>query len=524
MKKSTLALSIAAALGGLGLAGTASAMTTLDTTGTATKLTLNPNGIGHQLVFPYFTAQGDNATLLSIVNTDTTNGKLVKVRFRGASNSDDLYDFQVLMSPADVWTAAVSKDATTGVAKLSTSDNTCTVPATINGNFSTNRVDPKPTKGDSANETREGYVEVINMADIPPTGAGSALYTAIKHDSKGVAACTATRLEASLFTDTDRAGYVARGLNNPTGGLFGDWIILNQANTAAWSGAATALQALDGSDANASGMMVVWPQKSGNLPASPAISAMTADPILTNSIVTAQFYDLPDMSTPYVTNDSSPLVRAAAATGQLAVKAFANQYVTSDDIAAVTDILFSQPTRRYHAAVNYTATSTADGNTGTTGTAAAAVYSSNTNGYYQPGNTDIVNRQLCVNDVSMPGASKANDLFNRSEVTPNETTVNEFVISPQVPAPGAKPFYFCGEASVLSINATSATDPSALGATVARSDVTYAATYDNGWMVFSFTGGTNSTGNGYPVLGQSFMRIANGTVNYGVSYSNKKIR
>jgi len=96
MKKSTLALSIAAAIGSFGLAGTASAA-----------MQLNANGIGHQLVFPYFSAQGDNATLLSITNTDTVNGKLVKVRFRGAANSDDLFDFQVLLSPGDVWTAAV---------------------------------------------------------------------------------------------------------------------------------------------------------------------------------------------------------------------------------------------------------------------------------------------------------------------------------------------------------------------------------------------------------------------------------
>jgi len=524
MKKSTLALSIAAALGGLGLAGTASAMTSLDTTGiTATKLTLNPNGIGHQLVFPYFTAQGDNATLLSIVNTDTTNGKLVKVRFRGASNSDDLYDFQVLMSPADVWTGAVSKDATTGIAKISTSDNTCTVPAAIGGTFSTNRVDPRPAKGNSANETREGYVEVINMADIPPTGAGSALYTAIKHDSKGVAACTATRLEASLGTDTDKTGYVARGLSNPTGGLFGDWIILNQANTAAWSGAASALQALDNSNANAAAAMVVWPQKVGNV--TNTIADVTTDPIFTRTIITAQLYDLPDLSTPYVTGDT-PASRAVNTTAEFAVKAFANQYVTSDDIAAVTDILFSQPTRRYHAAVNYNATAATDNSSQTTGTVAAAVYATQTLSatYYGTANTDIVSRQLCVNDVSMPGGNKANDLFNRSEVTPNDVVANDFVISPQVPAPAAKPFYFCGETSVLSVNAGSATDPSALNASVARSDVTHAAAYDNGWMVFTFTGGTNATGNGYPMLGQSFVRIANGTVNYGVSYSNKKIR
>ena len=126
MKKSMLAMSVAAAIGGLGFAGAALAITTPGGA-TADSLELNTNGIGHQLVVPYFSTQSGNATLLNIVNTDTTNGKLVKVRFRGAGNSDDLYDFQVLMSPGDVWTASVTKDADTGLSKLVTTDATCVV-------------------------------------------------------------------------------------------------------------------------------------------------------------------------------------------------------------------------------------------------------------------------------------------------------------------------------------------------------------------------------------------------------------
>jgi len=515
MKKSTLALSIAAALGGMGLAGTASAMTTLDTTGTATSLSLNARGIGHQLVFPYFTAQGDNATLLSIVNTDTANGKLVKVRFRGASNSDDLYDFQVLMSPGDVWTAAVSRNATTNVAKLTTSDNSCTLPATIAADFSTSRVDPRPTNGDSKNETREGYVEVINMADIKNvSGAGSALFTTIKHSATGTVTCSATVLEAALGTDTNKAGYVSKGLDNPSGGLAGDWIILNQAKTAAWSGAATALLA------NGTGNMVIWPQKFGN---AENRATATLDPILTNNIITAQQYDLPDMSTPYIGTENAT-TRTELTTAALAVKGFANQYVTADDIAAVTDILFSQPTRRYHAAVNYNATATTSNTITVTGTLAAAVYSAASN-YYENTNTTISKRQLCVTNVNMPGANQAADLYDRSEITPNTTVTTPtppFVISPNVPVDPAAPtpFYFCGEAAVLSVNAGSATDPSALNASVARSDVTYATTYTDGWMFFTM----DNSGYGYPLIGASFIRAANGAVNYGFTYPNKIAR
>jgi len=318
-----------------------------------------------------------------------------------------------------------------------------------------------------------------------------------------------------LGTDTDRAGYVSKGLDNPSGGLAGDWIILNQAKTAAWSGAATALLA------NGTGNMVIWPQKFGN--ANNRATA-TLDPIFTNSIITAQQYDLPDLSTPYIRTENATS-RTELTTQQLAVKGFANQYVTSDDIAAVTDILFSQPTRRYHAAVNYKATSSSA--TATTGTTAAAVYSA-ASGYYESNNTAIRDRQLCVNNVNMPGSNKATDLFDRSEITPNDTVTTPtppFVISPNTPTDPAPTvtFYFCGETAVLSVNAGSATDPSALNASVARTDVTYKTPYTDGWMFFSMDN-TVAGGNGYPLIGASFVRASNGTVNYGFTYPNKIAR
>src|SRR5256885_9272446 len=87
MKKNVLALSIATMIGGLGFAGAASAA-----------LTVNESGTGHILVVPYYTAQNGNATVFHLTNTDLVNGKAVKVRFRGASNSDDVLDFQVFRS------------------------------------------------------------------------------------------------------------------------------------------------------------------------------------------------------------------------------------------------------------------------------------------------------------------------------------------------------------------------------------------------------------------------------------------
>lgn len=103
MKKNVLALSIAAMIGGLGFTGAASADVVVGTGAvlsatTATDLVFAEGGIGHALLVPYFNAQNGNMTVMHVVNTDTSNGKAVKVRFRGALNSDDILDFQVFMS------------------------------------------------------------------------------------------------------------------------------------------------------------------------------------------------------------------------------------------------------------------------------------------------------------------------------------------------------------------------------------------------------------------------------------------
>ncbi|WP_027476560.1 hypothetical protein [Curvibacter gracilis] len=338
MKKRILSLSIAAMIGGVGLAGGASAAVFSQGAGTLTNV---GNAAGNILLVPYFSTQGGNATLLNITNTDTVNGKAVKVRFRGAANSDDLYDFQVLLSPGDVWTASVSQDATTGISTLSTTDATCTLPTSVNGTFQTGRVQQFSTASSIANQTREGYIEILNMADIPKFGlfdqgtvsgttitapTTNPLYTAIKHVN-GVAPCSTNAAGAAAInllvqdpttysatvaftTGAAAAGTIAvntktaslaatssssaqgLGLVFPTGKLLADWTIINVASTTVLSGQATAIAA---DTAN----LVFFPQVGTAIPttnstavstvaiatgtaatlATPTLDAVTADPI-----------------------------------------------------------------------------------------------------------------------------------------------------------------------------------------------------------------------------------------------------
>ena len=266
MKKNVLALSIATMVGGLGLSGAAMAA--------PATFNVNESGAGIIQIVPYFTAQDGNATVLHVVNTDATNAKAVKVRFRGASNSDDLLDFQVFLSPGDAWTGLASANAE-GRLQLVTNDSSCTLPASVRTDGVTlapldrlsNRLWDTAEKKHA--QTREGYVEILEMATIPAhtktTGLNEleSLYTAVKHvkkDGKMVAPCTAAAFTA-LDSVTDGKTLNATGpvaLDAPTGTLAASWYIMNVAKSTTFSGSATALALKTGSPA---AVPVYAPQK-----------------------------------------------------------------------------------------------------------------------------------------------------------------------------------------------------------------------------------------------------------------------
>jgi hypothetical protein len=121
-----------------------------------------------------------------------------------------------------------------------------------------------------------------------------------------------------------------------------------------------------------------------------------------------------------------------------------------------------------------------------------------------------------LNNITAPAR---NARFDREELTPGEAAATDFVISPMIPDAPLQ-VYVCGEAAVLSINNSGTVTDSALAASVARNDVTFAAGYENGWMRFDNING----GAGLPILGASFLRMANGAVNYGASWAHKVTR
>lgn len=129
--------------------------------------------LGQAMVYPYMTANSGWQSFLHVINTSATT-VAAKVRFRAATNSADVYDFIVVLSPYDVWTGVVEQNGSQY--GFRPTDSTCTVPYFGKGTFTPFIV-----------QTSEMYAEVIMMGVSTATSAGSVGANA-KHNSSGVPA------------------------------------------------------------------------------------------------------------------------------------------------------------------------------------------------------------------------------------------------------------------------------------------------------------------------------------------------
>ncbi|CAH9014845.1 hypothetical protein [Candidatus Nitrosacidococcus sp. I8] len=241
MKKTKLATALALAVGVGAWQG-------------AQAVNLNPDGSGDALYFPYYTVRtsdSGSAMTTSIVIVNTTNQtKEVKVRFREGKNSWEVLDFDVYLSPQDIWTGALTMSPNGG-GMLSTADTSCTVPAIPQGgvefipsefsNLSSSVYFPDGA-GEGLDRTTEGYVEILEMGVIndtsdAATGTNASLSsgqqftpaTWAKHNSAGMPNNCQALVNAWTDGNWSTIGNVS-GVSEPTGGLMGEANIIDVAD------------------------------------------------------------------------------------------------------------------------------------------------------------------------------------------------------------------------------------------------------------------------------------------------------
>jgi hypothetical protein len=339
-KKKSLHAAVLAGLGALGVAGTANAVH------------INPEGLGQVLLYPYYTVRNNNVTAMSIVNT-TSLTKLVKVRFLEGKNSREVLDFNLFLSPQDIWTGVIIPTATG--ARVETGDNSCVTPSDLFGNAagavrtvgSYQLNDFKnftyTSPADSAvyttnDRTREGYIEVLEMGII--TVAATAAFA--KHSAGVPNNCAALDAfdstlgaPANVFSNT--VGATTNVLAAPGGGLAGRATLFNGANGTNYAYDVTAIDA-----------WAATPQYSAAGSLAPSLTAGTG--LSTNSLVFVT-------STPTTTAApagpfSAGVVSSTWATSADAMSAIfmrntvINEFITDAGTISKTDWVITMPTKR----------------------------------------------------------------------------------------------------------------------------------------------------------------------------------
>jgi hypothetical protein len=503
---------------GVSIVGTGAAGGMSATTATALRIERG-GGTGHMAIIPYFSTQGGNSTLINITNTHFP-GKVVKVRFRGAANADSVYSFTVLLKAADVWAANISRGAD-GRTVLTTSDTSCTLPANVNGAFVTGRL---PTNllsaADAGSWTREGYVEIITMADIRDSIGLLPLARAIGPVAGSGAPLCGTAVNALGGDPNSEAAAAELGLDTPTTGLMVSSILINVAGASvAWTTPTTAITAVDSAGNPARGRMVFSPQTAS--PA-PNIDLYTNDPLLRTVAgggagkIAARQNDLPDLSTPYVGTSGNavglPFLHVENLAEMMAIGFLSNEFLTDPSIGAQTDWTLTQPLRRFAAAEDYsTAPPTWVANSGVAGPSRYALGAA------------FTDRVGCLN-----AASAFPLWFDRDSNPPRYVGFE--------PRPELERMRLCGVASVTNFGNGPETPvrSTVLSASVAYSGVfdrvdpeTYPAKIFAGYARLFFSGApTNQlVYRGAPIIGASYIQargpqVAGKSTNFGVIYNH----
>ena len=473
MKRNNLTTAILAGI--TGVAGIASVSNAVN---------LNPDGIGQALIYPYYTVRNDLRTLISVVNT-TDKVKAIKVRFLEGKNSREVLDFNLYMSPYDVWTAGLKADTTAGDVRIATDDRTCIVPITIrdagrnfvNFGYTGALEDAFENAGLSGERMTEGHFEMIEMGDLTDLAdQDSATHVAGEPDCTQLTANWSTGGKWLADPQVDIAA------TDVGGGIFGSTTIVDVNDGMAFSYNADAVQSfVDGATRH------TFPGDTA-----PNLTSGTADPI-SGQFRSYVFNNGVSVATDWPSNS----IQAVSAV--YTHKNIFGEYAIGLGIQAVTQWVMTFPTKAFYVdpAVSF-------------GVAPVepfvATFSAAGGGYCE----------------IFTGVG----IYDREEQT-RQIQPGDILPSPLPPGPPPQFTTFCKETNVLEFSHIDDT-----GAVIASGDIlgsenlsTVKTIFDKGWLNLQFDqstnvgkspGGRNQDYTGLPVTGFSLQKYGNDNVGSGL--------
>ena len=367
---------------------------------------VNEKGMGEALIFPFYSAENGNNTLINIVNTvdsapatattdDTGAWKAVKVRIIEGQNSQEVLDFNLYLSPKDHFSFAISATADGG-GMIKTADNSCTVPAIpaegqpfVNFEYLGDKRDaagqakaiaPNVVGEDGYTQamadkaapiydntgierTAIGYVEVIEMGQIDPDDETGAVWLGLREETKTAKAFSAA---ASITHDADGMPKDCTLVNeawSKVAGVQGTWLGESSANAGrgvsemedSWLGGglygySTVINVPQGAafgyDSVAIDELVATDDGHALHYAPGSIKPNFAD---TNNDTNSLIYTESGVSFPMAyTGYPAGVNQLQAVNSTIMATEVMNDYVTDADIAATTDWVLTFPTKRYH--------------------------------------------------------------------------------------------------------------------------------------------------------------------------------
>ncbi len=487
----------------------------------AQAVSISNDGIGEVLMFPYYTVNNSYDTNINITNT---SGDTVafKIRFRESENSRDARDFNVILSPYDVWNGTVTLDDATGAAKIVTRDTSCTVgqlkPAADGSRYiEFTNFDYIDETGESTDfgdnslaRTAEGHIEVISMGRIPAGAESESSYNGLtattnvaynaKHVNSEPRNCANVRaafLPANI--DDTKLQFLA-----PLNALKGSASFINAASGKAITSEPTVLADFYEGGASGSangGVENIWGDNLIVTPETQAPGLHDVKPAIARMIIDDQLVEF-DNST------------ASANAGIDAVSALfmrdtiVNQYSVNPAVNGQTDWVITFPTKHYYVderdpLSNVDATERTRYPTHRASSGAVA-----------PFNFTFQEDEDACSNVNVTF-----DFYDREE---NENqVVSEAGFSPSAPAQADS---ICKEVQVVTFNQTNL-----FGSVHSKSVDVNSAGFNSGWMKLNLNGSAGLTDNaanvtlgGFPVIGFSATTLENGAagdfmLNYGFS-------
>ena len=312
--------------------------------GSAQAVSLNPLGQGQALIYPYYTTQAGNVSLVTLTN-HSEQAKIAELRFAEGENGRSVAALRIYLAPYDSWSGSVFGRGEQAPGLLS-SDASCIHAAGFDETplplqqgrrfLPFSDVDLGDDPGSRGNERlREGFIVAAELASVPPQ---TAAYSAIVQQQ-----CDWLR---AAWSPAD--GYwqqqSRRDLANPTGGLSGEVAIINTAAGTAFGLAATALEdyRVDPADIPRGSRASVVQHGRPLLQGPPLLSLALSDPA--SGVAVADV--LADGRRLQLSYPAAGAVHAVSAL--LTAAQLASPFDTSAEIGARTSFVLTYPTRFFY--------------------------------------------------------------------------------------------------------------------------------------------------------------------------------